>query len=431
MMQEALFQTLWHYSLYRPTDLKTTTGEPVTVVHPGVLNRHAGPDFSAARIRIGETLLIGAVELHLRSSDWIRHRHSSDAAYQNVILHVVLQDDAPDAAPGIPVLELQRHIDPGVIAQYTHLVGGAAELPCADAHQQASGLVKTSWLTRMLTQRWERRFADYRIRLQALNGDFTALLYERLATGLGFKINAEPFEALARSLPLALLVKNQPQLLTLEALLFGQSGLLPEESEAEYVQTLKREYAYLQHKYGLKPSTGPAWKMLRMRPANFPTIRIAQLAQVLHRLGDRLSDLLEVSTPEEAIAALQVPVSDYWQTHASFKGTIHAPQEKHLGRAAAENLVINVIAPLKCFRAAHSGNEAERERAESFLDRLPPEQNSLIRPFTDAGWHPENASQSQGMLELYQTHCSRKDCLNCAIGLKILRTPQEADTQQR
>ncbi|RYD50955.1 MAG: DUF2851 family protein [Sphingobacteriales bacterium] len=425
MMQEALFQTLWQYSLYRPADLKTTAGEPVTVLHPGLLNRHAGPDFSAARIRIGETLLVGAVELHLRSSDWIRHRHSTDEAYQSVILHVVLQDDAPDAAPGIPVLELQRHIDPGVIRQYTHLVGGAAELPCAEAHHQASALVKTSWLTRMLTQRWERRFAEYNTQLDALNGDFTSLLYERLAIGLGFKINAQPFGELAQSLPLALLIKNQPHLLTLEALLFGQSGLLPEKSEETYVQTLKQEYAYLRHKYALTPVAGHTWKLLRMRPANFPTLRIAQLAQLLHRMGDRLSDLLDASTPEAVMEQLQVPVSDYWQTHATFKGTTHAPQEKHLGAAAAENLVINVIAPLKCLRATHSGSEREREAAETFLDQLHPEQNSLIRPFTDAGWIPENASQSQGMLELYQTHCSRKDCLNCAIGLKILRTPPE------
>lgn len=421
-MKEDLLQFIWQYSLYGPAGLATTAGEPVTVLHPGVLNRHSGPDFSAAKIRIGETLLAGAVEMHLRSSDWIKHQHSTDDAYKSVILHVVLEDDALHAAPGVPVLVLAPHIPENVVLKYADLLRTTSPLPCAHQHQQVSEIVKSSWLTRMLSQRWERRFAEYEVRLSALNGDFAALLYERLAAGLGFKVNAETFSRLARQTPLSILLKNRNSRPALEALLFGQSGLFPENSTEPYVQTLRTEYGYLQHKYSLQPLAAHEWKFLRMRPANFPTIRIAQLASVLHLLGDNLPALLDVSDAKEAVEKLGVPVSEFWHTHATFKeGKAHAPQDKTLGKSSAENLVVNVLAPLKYLRAAHSGNAAERERAEAFLDSLPPEKNSLIAHFTDTGWKPRNASEAQGMLELYNHYCSRKDCLNCAVGLKILR----------
>jgi len=421
-MKEDLLQFIWQHSLYRPGALQTTAGELVTVVHPGVLNRHSGPDFSAAKIRIGDTLLAGAVEMHLRSSDWIKHNHSTDEAYKSVILHVVLEDDVQDAAPGVPVLVLRPHIPEEVVRKNADLLSTVASLPCAHQHQQVSEIIKSSWLTRMLSQRWERRFAEYEARLAALHGDFSGLLYERLAAGMGFKVNAAPFEHLARQTPLSILIKNRDNLPTLEALLFGQSGLLSDDGTDPYVQTLRAEYGYLQHKYSLQPLAAHEWKFLRMRPANFPTIRLAQLASLLHRLGDRLSSLLDIADAKEAVAQLQVPVSDFWHSHSTFKeGKTHDPQEKTLGKSSAENLVVNVLAPLKYLRAAHSGNAAEREKAEAFLDSLPPEQNSLIAHFTSTGWKPRNASEAQGMLELYNHYCSQKDCLNCAVGLKILR----------
>lgn len=422
-MKEDLLQFIWQHSLYQPAGLATTTGEPLTVVYPGVLNRHSGPDFSAAKIRIGDTLLAGAVEMHLRSSDWNRHAHSTDAAYKSVVLHVVLEDDLPNAAPGIPVLVLASHIPETVVARYGDLIGTPDPLPCAHQHQQVSGIVKSAWLIRMVSQRWERRFAEYESRLHALRGDFAALLYERLAAGLGFKVNGEAFGRLAQQTPLSILLKNRDKLPTLEALLFGQSGLLPENSTEPYVQTLKDEYGYLQHKYSLQPLAAHEWKFLRMRPANFPTIRMAQLASLIHYLGDRLPALLDSANASEAVAKLQVPVSDFWRCHATFKeGKSHVPQDKTLGRSSAENLVFNVLAPLRYFRAAHSGNSQERERAEAFLDSLPPEKNSIIAHFTATGWKPRNASEAQGMLELYHFYCSRKDCLRCSVGLKILRS---------
>ncbi len=422
-MQEALLQSIWQYSLYQPGGLQTTAGEPVTVVHPGTLNRHSGPDFSGARIRIGSTLLAGAVEMHLRSSDWIKHGHTADEAYKSVVLHVVLEDDFPNAAPGIPVLVLGPHIPPQIPAQYAGLLQTVEPLPCAHQHQKVSEMVKESWLTRMLSQRWERRFEEYETRLSALKGDFAGLLYERLAAGMGFKVNAEPFQRLAQSIPLQILLKNRTQLSALEALLFGQSGLLPEKGIHPYTESLKAEYAYLQHKYLLQPLPAHGWKFLRMHPANFPTIRIAQFASLLHHLGENLTGLLDVENVEKAVEKLQVPVSEYWHSHTTFNAEKeHRAQEKFLGKSSAENLVINVLAPLKYLRAKHSSSETEREKAEAFLDQMPPEKNSLIRPFSGTGWKPRNASASQGMLELYNHYCSRKDCLNCAVGLKILRS---------
>ncbi len=421
-MKEDLLQAIWQFSLYQPAGLCTTAGEPVTVVHPGTLNRDSGPDFSGARIRIGDTLLAGAVEMHLRSSDWKRHLHSADEAYKSVVLHVVLEDDLPGAAAGVPVLVLAPHISAAVATRYASLVDAAIALPCADQHGQVAEIVKSSWLIRMLSQRWERRFTGYEARLTDLHGDFGALLYESLAAGMGFKVNADAFGRLARQTPLALLLKNRERLHALEALLFGQSGLLPVEGGGAYIQSLRSEYQYLRHKYGLQPLAAHEWKFLRMRPANFPTIRLAQFASLIHHLGERLTALLDVADAQEAVAHMQVPLSDFWHTHTTFKeGQTHAPQEKTLGKSSAETLVANVLAPLKYLRAVHSGNRAEREKAEAFLDSLPPEKNSLVARFAGSGWKPRNATEAQGMLELYQFYCSAKNCLNCSVGLRILR----------
>ncbi len=423
-MQEALFQALWQHSLYNAADLRTTAGEPLTVVHPGILNRHSGPDFSAARIRIGDLTLVGAVELHLRSSDWKRHRHSEDPAYRNIILHVVYEDDLPGVAPQVPVLVLgDAQLPQVVISQYAHLVQNGAEIPCAAQHHKVSQIVKESWLTRVLAERWETRQTDWLARLESLRGDWAALLYERLAGGFGFKVNSEAFVQLAQATPPAILFRHSENLKSLEALLFGQAGLLPEHPTDEYSWGLVTEYQFLKTKYGLDPMTGPPWKFMRLRPPNFPTIRISQFAALLHKWGSELPKLAEVSGAEILEDAMQVQATEYWESHSQFGKEATARGPRNLGRASIENLAINVLAPYRFFKAAHTGGNLE-EAMESLYD-LPAEVNHITKLYTAIGWKPQNAADSQALLELFKSYCTPRRCLECAVGLRILRAAGE------
>ena len=419
-MQEALFQALWQHSLYNAANLRTTAGEPLTVVHPGILNRHAGPDFSAARIRLGNLTLVGAVELHLRSSDWRRHRHSEDPAYSNIILHVVYEDDLPGAAPQVPVLVLgEAQLPQPVIRQYAHLVQQEAEIPCAAQHHQVSQIVKESWLTRVLAERWESRQSDWLSRLENLRGDWAALLYERLAGGFGFKVNSEAFVQLAQATPPAILFRHSQNLKSLEALLFGQAGLLPEHPADDYSQGLVTEYRFLKNKYGLQPMSGPPWKFMRLRPPNFPTIRISQFAALIHKWGSELPRLAELAGTEALEEALQVAASPYWEAHFQFGTAAKDCGPRRVGRASAENLVLNVLAPYRFFKAAHTGGN--REEAVELLYALPAEVNHITRQYTAIGWKPRNAADSQALLELFKGYCTPRRCLHCAVGLRLLR----------
>ncbi len=419
-MQEALFQALWQHSLYQAADLHTTAGDPVTVVHPGLLNRHSGPDFSAARIRLGSLTLVGSVELHVKSSDWAKHRHSEDPAYRNIILHVVHEDDLPGAAPQIPVLVLgTMQLPKTVIAQYAHLVENSGEIPCAHQHQKVSGIVKESWLTRVLAERWEARGADWNSRLEQLRGDWAALFYERLAGGFGFKVNSEAFVALAQATPPALLFRHSENLKSLEALLFGQGGLLPENPVDEYSWSLVTEYQFLKTKYSLQPMTGPPWKFMRLRPPNFPTIRISQFAALLHKWGSELPQLATVPAGEALEAAMQIQASEYWEAHSHFGKKAKECGRRNLGRASIENLALNVLAPYRFFRAAHTGGN--REEAVESLYNLPAEVNHITKAYATIGWKPQNAAHSQALLELFKSYCTPRRCLDCAVGLRILR----------
>ncbi len=420
-MQEALLQFIWQYSLYRADGLRTTDGQPVTVVHPGVLNRDAGPDFSAARIRIGSTLLVGNIELHVRSSDWIRHGHGADGAYKNIILHVVHRADA-DATPGVPVLELGPYIPEYVVDKYTHLLQTPQPIPCGRQHAGIPGVLKEGWLGRVLAERWEERLEGWAARLEALAGDWNRLFYERLAAGFGFKINAEPFLELARQTPLHLLLRHRESLEQLEALLLGQAGFLDAAFDDEYPKRLQQEYRFLKGKYNLENLPAYRWKFLRMRPANFPTVRLAQFAALLHRGAPLFSALMESASAGEALRLLDVQAGPYWDTHVRLGDAQAKAQPKRLGRLSAENLLLNVVAPMRFLVAHEAGNADGREAAIRFLEALPPEDNQILRLWQETGWEARNAANSQALLQLFRSYCTPKRCLECAVGLRVLRS---------
>ncbi|NCX96461.1 MAG: DUF2851 family protein [Chitinophagia bacterium] len=300
MIDEALLQFIWQHKLYKPANLTATSGESITVLHAGHINRNAGPDFTAARISIGNTTLVGNIELHLKTSDWQKHKHDNDPNYKNIILHVVYENDiTAHNSDNVLLLELKSAIAEEVLIRYQAMSKEKTGIPCKHQHEQVPSLVKESWLNRMLAERWDEKLADWQVQLKNTNNDWRNLLYHRLAHNMGFNTNATPFLLLAQSTPLNILAKHRDSIEQLEALLFGQAGLLNNDKDNKYAEELKTEYTYLKTKYQLSPIAGHLWKFLRMRPANFPTVRIAQFASLIHTSEHLFSKITEAQTLEQ------------------------------------------------------------------------------------------------------------------------------------
>jgi len=420
-MNESLFQFIWQHSLYNPFGLQTPAGEPVTVVSGGKLNRDAGPDFLEARIKVGSTLLVGNVELHIKASDWLRHGHHRDMAYQNLVLHVVYENDVADVAANTPVLVLKNHISQQVIGRYAGLMQAPSKLPCANQHAAVREITKEGWLSRLLAERWEMKLADWNVLLENSAEDWRNLLYWRMAANFGFKTNAVPFLMLAQSLPLNIPAKHRESLMQIEALLFGQAGMLAEDFEDDYPRELQREYDYLKKKYKLKPIATHLWKFLRMRPANFPTVRIAQFAALIHKSIHLFSQIIETHSVKELEPLLDVTASSYWDTHFQFDAPQARSVPKALGKTSFENIIINTIAPIQFLYAARQDTYQLQEKALQLLEAVPAEKNNITAMWADNGWKPVNAAQSQALLQLYNNYCSGKRCLECTIGLNIIR----------
>lgn len=421
-MQERLLHTIWQYSLYSSSGLKTTDGEDITIMHPGRYNTNAGPDFLEAKIKVGNTTLAGHVEMHVHSSDWDKHGHATDDAYKNIILHVVYDHDADTGPANTPTLCIAPHISQNIISKYDYLAHAKNSLPCAGQLEGVKDLIKYSWLTRLLAERWEEKLGTWQELLDESAGDWSTLLYWRLAANFGFKVNADAFLALARSLPLNVLAKHRENILQVEALLFGQAGMLEEDTKDVYPAALKTEYDYLRKKYKLTPIPTSMWKYMRMRPANFPTIRIAQFAALVYQSLHLFSIIIEKSTVPEILPLFDVAAGKYWDTHYRFGEPGDKDTKKKLGKSSIQNIIINTIAPIKFLYASRQGTEAEQEQALKLLDDLPAEKNHIIDIWNEHNWPPENASQSQAQIQLYNNYCKQKRCLDCAIGLNIIKS---------
>ncbi len=423
-MNEALLQFIWKYSLYNPAALQTVEGEPVTVIHPGQHNTNAGPDFLDARIKIGDTKLAGNIELHVNSSDWLKHDHQNDDAYKNLILHVVYHNDVA-AFNNIPLLEIGEHIPKYIEAKYSTLVNAKQSLPCANMLGTVKDITKESWLSRLLAERWEQKLQEWKGLQKQDVDDWQNLLYWRMAANFGFKVNATPFLMLAQSLDINILAKHRESLFQIEALLFGQAGMLDGDFEERYPNKLKEEYSYLSKKYKLKPIPVHLWKFMRMRPPNFPTVRLAQFAALIHKSVHLFSQVIEVYTVKELTPMIEVMASEYWDDHFRFdEVSVYAP--KHMGKSSVQNIIINTIAPSQFLYAQRHGSEAQKDQALRLLESLTAEKNNILNSWRESGWEASNAAQSQSLIQLYNNYCTPRNCLNCAIGLSIIKSvPQE------
>lgn len=423
-MEEQLLHFIWHRRLFSGEELKTTTGEPLVILHTGTPNLDQGPDFLQSRIRIDEQVWAGHIEIHIRSSAWYLHMHEHDSHYNNVILHVVWEEDQPAMTQDgyrIPCLELSGRVDRSLLDRYRRLMNNQEWVPCGSALSDVPGIVKTAWLERLMVERLESKAGMILRILERFQYDWEQVFYIMLARQLGAPANGEAMEELAIRIPLRLLLKHKDRPDQMEALLFGAAGMLEKEIQHPYPVHLKREFEFQALKYHIRPMQALHWKFLRMRPAHFPSLRIAQLSAILIQSDGFVSLIESHPSVDDWIRMFTVSPSDpFWDTHYHF--THEAPRaSKRLGKHTAQALLINVVAPLMFIYGKHQGKAALREHAPSMLGQLEPEKNAILSGWKTCGWVARDAGQSQALLHLRKQYCERKRCLHCAIGLQVLK----------
>ncbi len=421
-MTEEFLHYIWQYRLF-DKNIETTDGQEVSVVHPGYKNTDAGPDFFQARIKIGDQLWAGNVEIHIRASDWFLHQHQNDRAYSNIILHIVFENDQPVFdGNGQPVatLELNGKFSSHLFNKYQAFLYNKTWIPCSADVATVDELIWQSWLERLLVERIERKSTEIKRLLNLNLNDWEETFYQVLAGSFGFKVNEQSFLLLAKSLPISVLAKHKNNLFQLEALLFGQAGLLKNDFADDYPQLLAKEYNFMKKKFSLNPIPGHLWKFLRLRPSNFPTIRISQFAALVHQSQNLVSKILRCKTSQEVISMFDLKASEYWETHYVFDKP--APKSvKRFGDAAIQTIVINTVVHFLFLYGNEKGNNASKDKAIEFLTSLPPEQNNIIQGFEKLGVKAHNAFETQALIELKNKYCALKKCLHCRVGLSLLR----------
>jgi hypothetical protein len=419
-MTERLLQFIWQFQYFNALALTDVDGEPLVILHPGTLNTNQGPDFSEAKIRIGNTLLVGNVELHLKTSDWDSHQHTTDSNYNSIILHVVWQHDKqPENAPACAVLVLQDRVSTLLLQQYEALMQANSFVPCAKHLPALSDVAWLSWKERLAAERLERKAAEIIHRLQQTKQHWEEVFWWMLARNFGIKVNADLFEQVAQSISINILAKHKNQIHQLEALLLGQANLLNSKMEEAYPTMLQKEYQFLKQKYQLvQPKKSPDF--LRMRPANFPTVRLAQLAMLVNQSSHLFSTIKSTATVKEIQQLFDVTANDYWHYHYQIdEVTDYHP--KKLGRQMVDNIIINTIIPVLFAYGLYTKDEAIKTKAILWLTNLGPEQNTITRNWVKYGVKNYNALDAQALIELKNNYCQYHKCLDCAIGNAILK----------
>lgn len=407
--------------MYYPSSINLLNGENIEVVNPGELNIHSGPDFFNAMIKFGDIILAGNVEIHINASDWIKHGHNKDKAYDNVILQLVLNRDAEIKRSNgdiIPTAEIR--FDKRLYSNYSQLIRNECWIPCQCFITGVEFTVIRQWLNYQAINRLSQK-ALLLSNILYVNGNcWEESFYQQLARNFGFGLNGGIFEMLARSLPYRLILKHRDNQFQLEAMLFGQAGMLENEKGDFYFESLKKEYQFLKRKYNLKSLEKHLWKFLRLRPANFPTIRIAQFASYLHESPSLFSTILETSDLKRMASFFRVSASEYWDTHFVFNKSSKSIR-KATGLCAVNSVLINTVIPLIYFYGQKRKIDHLRERALNFLAELPAESNSIINKWSELGIKAENAFISQALLMQKNELCYFRRCLNCNIGCHIIK----------
>lgn len=419
-MKESIIHYVWQHKLFSGNDLLTTDGETVEVIDVGRLNTDAGPDFFNSKVKIGQTTWAGNIEIHNLSSEWNKHNHHENKAYNNVILHIVRTADCEvfrQDKEKIPQLELR--FPERIEQEYEQLLKEQKWVACAGKINAVPRVFIQSWKTALLTERLEQKMEVITSLLNENNQHWEEAFYITLARSFGFGTNSQAFAALAGSLPLHVLGKHKDQLLQIEALLFGQAGFLNEKPVDEYAGQLQREYNLLRSKYSLQPLNASEWKLLRLRPDNFPHIRIAQFAALIHSSSKLFSKMLESSDIENLRRLFSCETSEYWKNHYLFSAE-SCTKTKKLGEQSINSILINTVVPFLFCYAFGKNDQELKDKALSLLEEIPPERNAVVTGWSNLGLESKTAYDSQALLQLKKHYCEEKKCLRCRIGHKVL-----------
>ncbi len=416
-------QFVWQHRLGVDTNTLTADGRRVRIIDQGRLNTDAGPDFFNASVQIGDETWAGNVEIHVRASDWYRHHHDTDPAYDSVILHVVQHDDAPVYRKnGTVIPQMVMHCSPDAAKRCNMLLNHApTTLPCVNTIKSLPHLYHTDWLTALAMERLYKKSTRILDIVAQTGGHWEGAAYVTLARGLGFGLNSEPFETLAKNLPLKFLNRHHDELQTVEALLFGQAKLIPDPSDGEntYATRLRMEFDFMARKFGLSP-VPLSWKMARTRPQNFPHRRLALLAQMIHQGFYLVGKLDDARTIDDMRGLFNVELTGFWTNNYTFAGKGGGCTPRALSRASIDTLIINVAIPLLHARATSRGDLDGMSRCAELLEQLGSEENSIVRLFAEAGVESTDAFTSQALIELRREYCEKKKCIYCRFGHRML-----------
>lgn len=423
IIREDLLYYLWKTKSFEMSALQTEDGQPIEIIEFGNQNYDAGPDFSNGKVKIGDTIWVGNIEMHVYSSDWERHNHDLDKAYDNVILHVVYEHDREvhtTTEQFIPCLQLKERIPAKIKRNYAQLISNNNWIPCENQLPDVAEHTVTFWLQRLVAERLESKTDYLKTILDQTNTDWEETLYIFLLRYMGAKVNMDPFESLAKNLPLSIIQKNRDDLHKIEALLYGQAGmLLSTHKDDTYYEGLKLEYKFLAKKYSLTHIPPVSWKFARMRPAGFPTIRIAQVAQMLYKTEHLFSQIICAKDTTEIKELFNATPSKYWEDHYRF-GTDSIYKQKSVGEGFIELIIINVVSPILFLYGKSIGDEQYCERAVEHLEALKSEKNKVITNYKNLNVKVKSAADSQGLLQLKKAYCDPKKCLSCSIGNKLI-----------
>ncbi|MGB1204971.1 MAG: DUF2851 family protein [Chitinophagales bacterium] len=422
-MSENFLAYLWKLRLFEQNNLTSETGEKISILSVGTENTLSGPDFFNAKIRIDDTVWAGNVEIHQKASDWLKHQHQHDKAYDNIILHLVYEADiaikrADESV--IPTLALQNRLAPNLYRNYLLLLSDTKWIPCENLIHEVDDFTWLTWIDRLLIERLQQKTAPILQSLQQNQNSWEETFYQFVARSFGAKANAIPFELLAKSLPLVVLGKHKKQLFQVEALLFGQAGLLDKTFKDEYPNKLKNEYLFLQKKFNLTPLSAHIWKFGGLRPPNFPSVRLAQFAALIHQSSSLFSKVLNTVKLKDYKDLFQVQISNYWQTHYVFD-KLSKKRKKTLGQSALNSIIINTIIPIMFVYGNQRDMLQFKEKPLQLLEEIAAEKNSIIKKWNALGISTKSAYDTQALLQLKNEYCKHQKCLSCVVGNKLIR----------
>lgn len=421
-MKEDFLHYLWKFKKFDVLNLKTCNGEEITIINIGQYLELAGPDFFNAQIVIGNQKWAGNIEIHLKSSDWYVHQHERDEAYENVILHVVWEHDAEIFRSNnteIPVLELKNYVDTATIANYQSLISTKSWIFCEKQLISIPQFILSNWQERLFFERLERKSNPIFESLKLTNNDWETVLFCLLAKNFGLNTNGEIFLKIAKSIPFSVIRKESFEVGNLEALLFGNAGLLDVEKEDNYFKDLKFRYFYLLHKYQIEKKIVEPVQFFKHRPDNFPTIRLSQLANLYFYRQNLFSKIITSTSVKAVYEIFEISVSNYWQNHYQFDK--ESPKKKKpLSKSFIDLIVINTIIPIQFAYAKSQGKEVPEDLIQ-LLSEVAPEKNAILDKFSSFGIKSKNAFETQSLLQLKNEYCNKSRCLECAIGIELMK----------